>query len=256
LQTNNVNDCLGSLYLGSTTLIKSKCKFRIDSTREKINSLGNNTWLIYSIRTITTNQVCPKARTLSPLTIKSGQAVTVSIGCNIPTMDHLISADESEDMEIINSWLNWTMSLPQLFNHDDNKQLTAMIMDIRQHTNGDFDSSQLLKWFDNIQKPFSADHWQFSLPAAMIRVAILIAVVLFAVWKKCCAQAPQTAHIPLPAAPQSQQQPQRQPLPPAQLQPQPQIHVHQPQAPSAPAYSHQNPTFNFSKPMAPVLIYT
>jgi hypothetical protein len=33
LQTNIVNDCLGSLYLGSSTLIKSNCKFRIDSTR-------------------------------------------------------------------------------------------------------------------------------------------------------------------------------------------------------------------------------
>jgi len=33
LQTNMVEDCLGSLYLGSTTLIKSNCKFRIDSTK-------------------------------------------------------------------------------------------------------------------------------------------------------------------------------------------------------------------------------
>jgi len=55
-------DCLGSLYLlGSATLIKANCKVQIDSTREKIYSLGNNTWLVYSIGTIATNQVCPKA---------------------------------------------------------------------------------------------------------------------------------------------------------------------------------------------------
>jgi hypothetical protein len=89
--------------------------------------LGNNTWLVYSIGTIATNQVCPKAGTLSPLTIKSGQSVTVKPGCNIPTIDHLISAEESENMEIVNSWLDWTVSLSQLFNHNDNKQLTAMI---------------------------------------------------------------------------------------------------------------------------------
>jgi hypothetical protein len=73
LQTNIVQDCLSSLYLGSTTLIKANCKFRIDSTREKIYSLGKNTWVVYTIGTIATNQVCPKTGTLSPMTIKSGQ---------------------------------------------------------------------------------------------------------------------------------------------------------------------------------------
>ncbi len=92
LQTNIINDCLGSLYLGNSTLIKHNCKFRIDSTREKIYSLGNNTWIVYSVENIATKQVCPKAGTLSPITIKSGQSVKVKAGCNIPTMDHLISA--------------------------------------------------------------------------------------------------------------------------------------------------------------------
>jgi hypothetical protein len=142
---------------------------------------------------IATNHVCPKAGNLSPLTIKSGQSVTVKPGCHIPTLDHLITADETEDMEIITSWLNWMMTLSQLFNHHDSKELTAMITDIRQHINGDFDASRLLQKLDSTQKPFSADHLQFSSPAAMIRVAILIAVVSIAVWKKCCAQPSATA---------------------------------------------------------------
>jgi hypothetical protein len=170
-------------------------------------------------------------------------------------MDHLISSDDLEDMEIVNSWLDWTMSLSQLFNHDDNAQLTAMITDIRKHINGDFDASQLLKRLDNVQKPFSADHGRFSSPVAMLRVALLIAVVSFAVWKKCCAQAPQTAKAQLPPIqpvpqqplPQSQPQVQTQPQPPPQVQIQQQL---------PPAYSHQNPTFNFKQPTAPVHIYT
>ena len=97
LQTNIVNDCLGSLYLGSSTIIKNNCKFRIASTREKIYTLGNNTFLVYSIGTIATNQVRPKTNTLSPVTIKSGHSITVQAGCNIPTMDHMISADDSEE---------------------------------------------------------------------------------------------------------------------------------------------------------------
>ena len=96
-------------------------------------------------------------------------------------------------MEIVNYWLDWTMSLSQLFNHDDYDQRTAMITDLRKHVNGDFNASQLLKRLNTVQKPFSADHWRFSSPAVMFGAAILIAVVTFAIGKKCCAQAQVTA---------------------------------------------------------------
>ena len=122
----------------------------------------------------------------------------------------ILTADESEEMEIVNYWLDWTMSLSQLFNHDDYDQRTAMITDFRKHVNGNFDASQLLNRF---QKPFSTDHWRFSSPAVMFGAAILIAVVTFIIGKKCCAQAQVTAPT-------------------------------------------QNQTFKFSKPTAPVLIYT
>jgi hypothetical protein len=159
LQTNIIENCLGSLYLGSSSLIKANCKFRIDNTREKIYHLGNNSWVIYSIGTIATNQVCPRDNSLSPLTIKSGQTITVKQGCNIPTMDHLISTDDSEEHQILNSWLDWMMTLSQLFNHDDNEHLTAMIMNLRQTIHGDFDASHLIRCLEMVRKPFSADHW-------------------------------------------------------------------------------------------------
>jgi hypothetical protein len=75
-------------------------------------------------------------------------------------------------------------------------RIMIIIMDLRKHINGNFDTSQLLIRLDKVQKPFSADHWHFSSPAAMFGVAILIAVVSFVIWKKCCAQAPSTAHTP------------------------------------------------------------
>jgi len=57
-------------------------------------------------------------------------------------------------MEIVNYWLDWTMSLSQLFNHDDYDQRTAMIMDLRKHVNGDFNASQLLKRIKHGPKAF------------------------------------------------------------------------------------------------------
>ncbi len=196
LQTNIVNDCLGSLYLGSAMLIKNNCKFRISNTREKFFSLGSNTWLVYSIGTIATSHVCLKAGNLSPITIKSGQSVTITLGCHIQTMDHVITADRTEDVEIVTSWLDWTMTLSQLFNHHDSKELTAISQDIRHHVNGNFDASLLLQKLDSKQNSFLADHWQFFSPVAMIGVALLIAVLSFVAWRKCCAQPSPTANLP------------------------------------------------------------
>jgi len=111
LKTNIVNDCMGSLFLAGATLIKANCKFRILDTREKIFSLGNNTWLVNSVGTIATNHECLKPRSSSPLTISSGQALMVQPGCHILTMDYLITADESEHIEVHSTWLDWTMTV-------------------------------------------------------------------------------------------------------------------------------------------------
>jgi hypothetical protein len=144
------------------------------------------------------------------------------------------------------------MSLPELFNHEDTVQLTAMIKDIRKHITGDFDASHLLKQLDNVQKPFSADHWRFSSPAVMLGTTLLLAVIAAVIWKKCCAQTSQ------PASPISQPQPQQ--LIQKQEQPLPQVQVIQqqqslvPQAP--PAYQMQNPVFQAPKPANPTIIYS
>jgi hypothetical protein len=83
----------------------------------------------------------------------------------------------------------------------------------------------------------------------MLGLALLLAVIAAVIWKKCCAQTPSTAPTPviaaqLPAAP-----------PQINIQPAPQPQMPIPQT-NPPAYTQQNPTFNFSKLTAPVLIYT
>jgi hypothetical protein len=201
LKTNLVNDCLGSLFMASSTPIKANCKFQIFDTREKIFSLGNNTWLVYSVGTIATNQVCPKAKTTSPVTISSGQTLSVQPGCHIQTMDHIITAEESDDFKIYSTWLDWTMTLAQLFNHEDTEQLLQLVNQIRSTISGTFDASELLQRLDSLNKPFQADHWLFSLPAAMIGVVCLIALASFVIYSKCCSKSsPPTTELPAPSA--------------------------------------------------------
>ncbi len=38
-------------------------------------------------------------------------------------MEHVITAEDSHDFEIKTTWLDWTMTLAQLFDHEDTEQL-------------------------------------------------------------------------------------------------------------------------------------
>jgi len=201
LKTNIVHDCMGSLFLATSTLIKANCKFRISDTREKIFSLGNNTWLVYSIGTIATNQVCPKSKSNTPITIRSGQAITVQSGCHIATMDHLITADETDEVEVHSTWLDWTMSLSELFDHEDAEQITKVATEIRDTYSGEFDASELIKQLDNIQVPFQSKHWIFSSPLLMIFTVAFGILLTYCIWKKFCTKPHTNTDFLLPSAP-------------------------------------------------------
>jgi hypothetical protein len=201
LKTNIVHNCMGTLFLATSTLIKANCKFRISDTQEKIFNLGNNTWLVYSIGSIATNQGCPKSKSNTPLTICSGQAITVQSGCHIAKMDHLITADETDDIEVHSAWLDWTMTLSQLFNHDDAEQITKIATEIRDTNTGAFDASELLQRLEHLDEPFQSKHWIFSSPLIMLSFLAIGILLTFFIWKKCCTKSLTAADLPYPSAP-------------------------------------------------------
>ncbi len=63
-------------------------------------------------------------------------------------------------MEVHSTWLDWTMSLPELFDHNDAEQITQVATEIRDTYSGEFDASELIKKLDNIQIPFQSKHSQ------------------------------------------------------------------------------------------------
>jgi hypothetical protein len=104
----------------------------------------------------------------------------------VPHPHHGSPADESEGMEVHSTWLDWTMSLSQLFDHNDAEQITSMVHKIRDTMTGSFDASERLQQLDQLDKPFQSIHRTFSSPPAMIGIFLLIALLSFTRWKKCC----------------------------------------------------------------------
>ncbi len=131
LLTDLTNTCIGSLCMASTNNIQWWCKFSIGDAQEKIFGLDSNTYVVYSLRTIITNHICPKAKTISAVQIKSGQAIKLNLGCYIRTMDHVITADETTYMEVHSKWLDWTWTLGELFQQPKNEIVTTAIEKLR-----------------------------------------------------------------------------------------------------------------------------
>jgi hypothetical protein len=76
--------------------IQMAFKFKVAKACEKIFKLAENTWAIYSMGTINMNQVCLMRNMIQPFGFKSRDTISIDLGCYVRTMDHMISADESE----------------------------------------------------------------------------------------------------------------------------------------------------------------
>jgi hypothetical protein len=102
LLTDLTKTCLGALYFADAKNIQGQCKFSIGGAQEKIFCLDSNTYVVK----INTNHVCPKAKSILAVQISSGQTVRINPSCYIRTMDHIITADDSEEIKIHSKWLD------------------------------------------------------------------------------------------------------------------------------------------------------
>jgi len=150
-ETSLKKSCLGSLKLANAEAIQNTCKFKVAEASERIFKLVENIWAVYSTGTIYTNQVCQAKNTIQTCQINSGHKVTVEPGCLIRTMDHVISADESEMIEIQKKTMDWPGELAELFGWANTEGIHTAIQGLMTKYNGEFNASKLFKELDQIQ---------------------------------------------------------------------------------------------------------
>jgi hypothetical protein len=188
LLTDLTKTCLGALYLANAKDIQDRCKFSIGGAQEKIFRLDSNTYVVYSLGKINTNHVCPKAKSISAIQISSGQTVRVNPSCYVRTMDHIITADDSEELEIHSKWLDWTWTLGQLFQQPENEKVTKAIDRLRERISGRFDADILINELETMTKEAKEEpltHWIFTTPGTMLGGAVLSLLLLFCCWRAC-----------------------------------------------------------------------
>jgi hypothetical protein len=166
METSLKKSCIGSLYLANADAFQNTCKFKVAEASDRIFELAENTWGEYSTWTINTNQVYEARNTIQTCQINSGDTVTVDPGYYIWTMDHVISADESETIEIQKKTMDWTGELAELFSRANTEGVHMAIQGLWTKYNGEFDASELFKVLNQVQ-PAEA-HWTFTSPAALV----------------------------------------------------------------------------------------
>jgi hypothetical protein len=103
-------------------------------------------------------------------------------------MDHLITADDTEETEIHSKWLDWTWTIGQLFQQPENEKVTKAIDQLRQRISGKFDADTLINELQQMtleSKSKQFNHWDFSIPGAMIGGAIITLLLLCCCWRLC-----------------------------------------------------------------------
>jgi hypothetical protein len=130
IETSLTRSCLGALCLGNSKAIQATCCLKIGEAREIFFELAGNTWAVYSTRTINTNQVCPSKNSVTARHIQSGYTVPVP-GCFIGTMDHAISADKSEMIEIQMKTMDWAGELTDLFKGGNTETIYKAVQGLR-----------------------------------------------------------------------------------------------------------------------------
>jgi hypothetical protein len=163
---------------------------------------------MYSLGKINTDHVCPKAKSISAVQISSGQTVRINPSCYIRTMDHIITADDSEEIEIHSKWLDWTWMLGQLFQQPENEMVTTAIDKLCAKISGKFDAEVLLheletmtKEAKEMAKEVPINHWIFTTPRAMIGGTLVCLFTLFCCWRACRNSGPAPTPAPYLSAP-------------------------------------------------------
>jgi hypothetical protein len=116
--------------------------------------------------------------------IQSRDTIWIKPGCYVHTVDHVISADESETIEVKIKTMDRAGKITDLFHYGNKEAIHQAVQELRTQYNGEFEATILLDQLDQLKIPDV--HWAFTSPTAMIRAAICLFAVGTCLWKCCC----------------------------------------------------------------------
>ncbi len=134
--------------------------------------------------TISTNKVCPAANAVTAVQIQSGDTIQIKPGCYVQTMDHVISTNKLETIEVAIKTMDWAGKITDLFHYGNKEAIHQAVQGLRTRYNAEFDTTILLDQLDQLKTPDT--HWALTSPAAMIGAAICLFGLGYCLWRCYC----------------------------------------------------------------------
>jgi hypothetical protein len=101
-------------------------------------------------------------------------------------MDHIITADETKEIEVHSKLLDWTWTLGERLQQPENKIITNAIQKLQTQISGRFNADELLWELALVKSSVTLYHWTFTSPGVMITGTMIIFLIRLCCWKKCC----------------------------------------------------------------------
>jgi hypothetical protein len=95
--------------------------------------------------------VCPAANAVTAMQIQSGDTIKIKPGCYVRTMDHVISADESETIEIVIKTMDWAGEITDLIHNENKDAIHQAVQGLHNRYNSKFDATILLDQLDHLR---------------------------------------------------------------------------------------------------------
>jgi hypothetical protein len=110
------------------------------------------------VGTISTNEVCRTANDVTEMQIQSGDNIRIKPGSYVCTMDHIISADESETIEVKIKTMDWAREITDSFHYGNKEVIHQAVQGFSARYNGKFDPTILLEQLDQLRPRIPTGH--------------------------------------------------------------------------------------------------
>jgi len=151
--------------MASSKLYKYNCKFWIGETREKIFSLGNNPWVVYSIGIIAT--MCSQRLDRFPL-YELTQAKLSQFSLSVAFEPCTMSAQLAILRTLWSTPPGWTGQWHCCSSLITQTEIENIMKDIRAKISGEYDANKLIQRLDDLKVLTQFNHWFFITPAVTI----------------------------------------------------------------------------------------
>ena len=186
LQTDMKSSCLSSIFIGDIEASRENCRFQVVSKKETILQLDSNHFQMFSPQTINVLEDCKE--TQRSFQVTNGATIKIPSGCTAYTQDHLLRADEEEEVQLETQQeiKSWAWNVTHLFPNVTHHHFEEALKNLKANGFKNVDAQDLLHQLDIVA---ATPAWLFYSWAYLAPVGVLVLLLVCitpALVKYCC----------------------------------------------------------------------